>query len=368
MRRVTTAIMSDLHLGSASGLDLARRPEPLSRLLDVASAADRIVFLGDLLELREHPAAAVLDDIAPVLRRIGEATAGKQVVVAPGNHDYPLVGPALERARLVSGGGLPLDGLYRPEPGELAGRVAALMPDSELVIAYPGIRLRDDVYAMHGHYLDVHLTVPRIECLIAAAIERYASGIGPAGPTAPEHYEAILSPIYSVAHAFAQNARAGSVTRGNSLSRTVWSTATGNGGGAAKLKRTLVGRAAIPTAVAAINAAGLGPFNSDISAQELRRAGLRAMGDVVERLGIDADYVIFGHTHRAGPLEGDADEWRLTDGTQLVNSGTWIHEDVFVDGDGQSNPYWPGRVVLLDESGPPKLTTVLDAIPPTLGS
>ena len=37
-----------------------------------------------------------------------------------------------------------------------------------------------------------------------------------------------------------------------------------------------------------------------------------AMGEVVARLGIDARHVIFGHTHRSGPLpDDDAGDWRL---------------------------------------------------------
>ncbi len=359
---MATAIVSDLHLGTVSGADLARREEPLARLLEVLGAADRVVLLGDLLELRERPTAAVLEDVSPVLGKIGDAASGKPVVLVPGNHDHRLVGPALERAHLAGEATLPLAGEYPPEPGELAGRVAELMPRSELTVAYPGVWLRDDVYATHGHYLDAHLTVPRIECLIAAGVERYATRLGSAGPSTPDHYEAILAPIYALAHSVAQNARAHPKTRGNNLSRTVWTLATNGEGAGAKLRRALIGKAAIPAAVAAINAAGLGPFKPDISGVELRRAGLVAIGEVVDRLGIDADHVIFGHTHRAGPLDGDAAGWTLPGGTRLTNTGSWIREDVLVDGDGPSNPYWPGRVALLGDSGPPELTTVLDGL------
>ena len=68
-------------------------------------------------------------------------------------------------------------------------------------------------------------------------------------------------------------------------------------------RRALAG--AFPLAVAALNRAGLGPLRADISAAELRRAGLRAMGEVAARLDLGDAYVIFGHTHRAGPLPGD---------------------------------------------------------------
>ena len=364
MPAVTTAIVSDLHLGTVSGMDVARRPEARARLLDVAAGCDRLVLLGDLLELRERPTAAVLDDVAPVLRGLGEATAGRQVVIVPGNHDHQLVAPALERAQLAGDGPLPLAGEYPPHPGEVADRVAALMPRSEVVFAYPGVWLRDDVYALHGHYLDAHLTVPRVECLIAAAVERFTTGLGAAGPTTPEQYEAILAPIYALSHALAQNARARPATRRGNLSRSVWSAANGDRGAAGRLKGTLIGKAAIPAAVMAINAAGMGPFKADISGEELRRAGLEAIGAVVERLGVEADHVLYGHTHRAGPLDGETDGWTLPSGTRLTNTGSWVHEEAFVGASGPSNPYWPGRVALLGDDGPPELTTVLTELDP----
>ena len=360
---MTTAIVSDLHLGTVSGADVASRPRALERLLAVAEEADRLVVLGDLIELRERPATAVLDDVAPVLAAIGEVTAGKPVVLVPGNHDHQLVSPALERARLAGVGPLAVAGDHPPRPGDLADRVAGLMPRSDLTVAYPGVWLRDDVYATHGHYLDAHLTVPRVECLIAAGVERFGTRLGAGGPRSSADYEAILGPIYALAHSLAQNARAHPALRRNSLSRNVWQLATNGAGGGrvARLRAALVGRAAIPAAVAAINAAGLGPFRPEISGAALRDAGLAAMADVVDRLGIDADHVIFGHTHRAGPLPGDSDGWRLPSGAQLTNTGSWMHEDSFLDGSGAANPYWPGRVAWLDDSGPPRLEDVLDA-------
>ena len=75
---------------------------------------------------------------------------------------------------------------------------------------------------------------------------------------------------------------------------------------------------AFPLTIAALNRLGIGPLKADLSGVELRRAGLRAMGEVVARLGIDARHVIFGHTHRSGPLpDDDAGEWRLAGGGQL---------------------------------------------------
>jgi hypothetical protein len=360
---VATAIVSDLHLGTVSGADLARRAPGLERLLAVAEEAERIVFLGDLLELRERPTAAVLADVAPVLAALGEVTAGKRVTLVPGNHDHQLVAPALERERLAGASALDVAGERPPRPGELAARVAALMPRSELTVSYPGVWLRDDVYATHGHYLDAHLTVPRVECLVAAAMERLGTRLGPDGPRSAADYEAIFAPMYALSHAIAQNASARPALRRNNLSRHVWTLATNGGASRSeRLRGALVGRVAIPAAVAALNATGLGPFNPELSGEELRRAGLEAMGEVARRLGVDGAHVVFGHTHRAGPLPAadERDGWALPGGGRLTNVGSWIDEDVFVDGDGAANPYWPGRVGWLDDEGPPRLAVALD--------
>ena len=64
----------------------------------------------------------------------------------------------------------------------------------------------------------------------------------------------------------------------------------------------LVGGIAIPGGVAVLNRLGLGPFNPVLSGEELRRAGLLAMSRVAETLAPGAEHVIFGHTHRPGPL------------------------------------------------------------------
>jgi hypothetical protein len=83
------------------------------------------------------------------------------------------------------------------------------------------------------------------------------------------------------------------------------------------------------------------------------------MATVVDTLGIEADHVIFGHTHRTGPLPGDEEGWVLPGGARLANTGSWLYESVFIRGDGPSNPYWPGAVTLLEDEGPPRLVNVL---------
>ena len=169
MRPVATAVISDLHLGAVSGADVARRPEVTERLAAALARADRVVVLGDLLEMRERRADEILELAAPVLAAIGSATS--EIVLCPGNHDYELVSPALEGARL-DGADLPREGVYAAEAGVLSRRVAEMLAPARVSVAYPGLWLRDDVWATHGHYADVHLTVPRVESIFAHGVGR----------------------------------------------------------------------------------------------------------------------------------------------------------------------------------------------------
>ena len=141
-------------------------------------------------------------------------------------------------------------------------------------------------------------------------------------------------------------------------------------GGRASLTDRLRTRAlvrAFPLAVAALNRAGVGPLQADVSGAELRRSGLRAMGEVAARLGLGDAYVVFGHTHRAGPLPGDCQqEWRAASatpssgaGARLVNAGCWVYAPVFLTPKPGESPYWPGTCVLVEDSGPPVLKQLL---------
>jgi hypothetical protein len=354
---VPTAIASDFHLGTLGGDDVARGGEPLERLLSAMQGADRVVLLGDVLELREHPLAEALELARPLFERLGRVTAGRRLVLVPGNHDYQLAEPFLAQQRL-DGGPLPAEKVWPVGPGDgAAGRLAELMPETEVRLAYPGLYLRPDVYATHGHYLDMHLTVPRLEAIAAGVMARL-SGRG-RDARSPDDYEAALSPMYSFYARLAEGAPPERLRRGSSLSRSVWRRLNQTDGGG-RLGRVLLGRVTIPGAVAALNLAGFGPLSHAISGEELRRAGLRAMARVVEGLGVRADHVIFGHTHRAGPWpEDDLEEWRTPSGTRLYNSGSWLHETTFLDERQQQNPYWPGTVVRLGDTGDPEPDNVM---------
>jgi Calcineurin-like phosphoesterase len=351
---VLTAIFSDLHLGALGGSDVAREPARPGRLLDALSGADPIVLLGDVLELRHRPLSEMLELVRPFFEELGRAAGGRRVVLVPGNHDHALAEPWLARLRLE---GRPLEAEmeWPVEPGDgAAGRIAGWMPDAEVRLAYPGLRLRPDVYATHGHYLDLHLTVPRLESIGAAVMGRIM-GQGRACRTAAD-YEAVLAPMYAFLAGLAQGASPAVLARSGRASRSVWQRVNGND----PLGRVLLGQVMIPGAVAVLNRIGLGPFKTELTGDELRRSGLLAMARVAEGLAPDAEHVVFGHTHRPGPLPADdIAEWTTPRGTRLWNSGNWFHEPAFLRAADGPSPYAPGTALLLGESGPPRVENVL---------
>jgi hypothetical protein len=74
--------------------------------------------------------------------------------------------------------------------------------------------------------------------------------------------------------------------------------------------------------------------------------------------------VIFGHTHRSGPLpDDDAGEWRLPGGAALLNTGCWVYESMYLDRQ-WGNPYWPGGAAVLDDGAEPRFARLLEGVDP----
>src|SRR4051795_13741042 len=167
------------------------------------------------------------------------------------------------------------------------------------------------------------------------------------------------APLSAVLGAIAAGAPDGHGPSHANASTRAWRALAGDG---RPLRRALLA-GAFPLGVRALNRAGIGPFRADLSGPELRRAGLRAMVQVVARLRIDARHVVFGHTHRAGPLAGDDPaDWALPGGGRLHNSGSWVLERAWTR-DGTASPYWPGGAVELDDApggGAPRHVRLLD--------
>lgn len=334
-----TLVVSDLHLGDRRGLDVLRDAARRAPLIAALAGVDRLVLLGDVVELRQGRQGEALAAAWPALAALGTALAGREVVLVPGNHDH-----ALAVRWLADGPDLALEQRCAPAAAsDAAAQLADALGPARVEVAYPGLWLREDVYATHGHYLDVHSTTPTIERLGAGLMARLA-GAPPERGATPAHYEALLAPLYAWIHAAAQRPPPGRPPAGSGGSGRLYAALTATG------RRPLGTRAlaaGFPLAVAAVNRAGLGPVHRDISGAGLRRGGLHGMREALRRLGVGARHVVFGHTHRAGPLDGDdAAEW-----VGLVNAGCWISDPAFARTPGR--PYWPGTAVELGDHGPP---------------
>lgn len=349
-----TAIVSDLHLGSAFGEDLLRDQAIRRMLLEEVAGADRLVLLGDVLELRELPLPAVLDRARPFFEELGEAMAGRPVLLVPGNHDHRLVEPLLERQALEERP-LGLEQVAAPA-GEAAGRIDRWLGPAELRVAYPGIWLREDVYATHGHYMDCHWRLPRIECIAAAGVMR---AFGPLPESSrPGDYERVLRPVYGFSFALAQSGLARRATR---PSERAWRTiAAGNRTNGRVRRAALRGAVAagVPATIWSVNRALRAEFAADISPTSITQSGIDAATELVRRLEIEADHVITGHTHRGGPAEREV-EWELPGGSRLHNTGSWVFASAFHRPGTPPGPYWPGTVTWLEEEGPPRRVRLL---------
>ncbi len=341
---------------------MLRRPESLAALAAAVGDVDRLVLLGDVVELRHGPMREALAVARPALEAIGRRLpAGAEVVIVPGNHDHHLLSGWLERrGRDGAPPRLGLEAGVAWEEHDTVASLAAWLAPARVRVAYPGVWLRGDVYATHGHYLDRHTTVPMFERLGAGVMVRLV-GEPAGGPRSAEDYERILAPIYAWIHAVAQRGGPEYGASSHGASARAWRALTGSGGRRGVRRRAL--NAAFPVAVAGLNVTGLGPVRTDISGPELRRAALVAFAEVLRRLDVSAAHVIFGHTHRAGPLSADAgSEWRSPRGGRLLNTGSWVHEPRFLGPEPGESPYRAGFAVSLTDQDAPELLNLLDAV------
>lgn len=340
--RVRTLIVSDFHLGGRLGHDVVRRDDALEALLAAVEGVERLVLLGDVVELLEGRPTEAMAVAEPVLRALGARLGeDREVIVVPGNHDAELVRPWLR------GNGVPV-AVDAPIPADatpLLAQLTAWLEPARVRVHYPGVWLADGVWATHGHYLDRHL-MPEV----AFGIARGLLGRLPRDGAVPRDYERAGGP---------------SVTRLEALliRRLPRRLATLLDDAAELLRAAtmpLISRRLLDPRAAPLPAMLLG--------LQMRRASIPALGRVVHRLGVDADWVIFGHVHRCGPLTGDDPRrWRAAGGRpRLVNTGSWVHEPLLVNRAAPPHPYWPGGAILLEDGEEPRPVGLLDRLGPGL--
>jgi UDP-2,3-diacylglucosamine pyrophosphatase LpxH len=358
---VTTLVVSDLHLGGRSDGILLHRAEFVEKLAGAVEGAEQVVLLGDVIELRDRPVGEALERARPLFEALGEAVGDGQIVVIPGNHDHQLLAPWLESRRLRGARKLELEEKAKPGTG-LLGSLARRMGRAEVVLAYPGMWIRPDLYATHGHYLDCHLTVPTFERLAVGTMERVLGGL-PHGGRIPDDYESVQGPLYSLLYGIAQSGEriAGRVAGANASART-WHEIHGRDGRPRSRRGRLLGSIVVPGAVRLAARLGIGPLRTDLSLEEIGRAGVRAMREVVTRLDIEAEHVVFGHTHRRGPL-GAEPGWSLPGEPAFHNTGSWVYAPALLRETARESVFWPGTMGVVADRGAPELRHLLEDAP-----
>jgi hypothetical protein len=335
--RVTTLVVSDLHLGSRLGRDVLRRAEALDALLAAVDGLERLVLLGDVVELLEGRLRQALEVAEPVLRALGARLgSAAEVVVVPGNHDAALVRPWVREHHASLG-------LETPIPLDATPALAAVtswLGPARVRVSYPGAWLSDRVWATHGHYLYRHLLPEAAYGVARGLLGRLprdgatpADYEGAGGPSATR-LEALMTrwlprPLAVVTDELAELLRAATMPRGG--------------------PRHTLGRRIAPFAERALGA-------------QMRRASIPALARVVHRLGVEADWVLFGHVHRCGPLAGDVlRQWRGPGGApRIANTGSWVYEPLLLHHVAPPHPYWPGGAIRLGDGGEPEPVGLLD--------
>ena len=324
-----TLVISDLHLGARIGRDVLRRPEALAALLVALDDVDRLVLLGDVVELLNERGGSSPALARPVLEAIGERVG--EVVLVPGNHDAALIRPWL-RARGVPDA---VDAEIQHDATPLLAAVTSWLAPARVTVRYPGVWLSPRVWATHGHYLDRHL-LPES----AFGMTRGLLGRLPRDGALPRDYEqtgASVTAVEGWLERWLPRPLAGLVEDGAELLRA-----------ATMMPQRLSPRHA--------------PLNSWLLGLQMRRAAIPALARVVHRLGVDADWVVFGHVHRCGPLPGDDPRhWSGPGGRpRIANTGSWVYEPLLLHRARPPHPYWPGGAILVEDDGDPRAIGLLD--------
>jgi UDP-2,3-diacylglucosamine pyrophosphatase LpxH len=379
---LATAILSDLHLGAAHGDDLLRYPFFCDLLREQLDGVDHIVLLGDILDLRFQQLEDALLISTPFLSMLGDALRGARhprVTYIPGNHDHHyavrLIESEQERA-IEAGEPFTLRQVVAPPDFFLSRQLARIIGgpvDVRFAYFYDTLESSEGpIFLIHGHYLDLHLGAApaRLLSLVQASIAA-------AGQTvdgfSPDLYEAILRPQYELLHWIGQS------PGGGQMQSRIYERLRGGAPPSTRLRQirraalrgaaSVGGRVGVALAETLANRIVKGGLSLTSPAREAQaEATIHAFNLSLEELAPylpdGMRYVIFGHTHRPGPLEeGDSlDRWRVKMRGQEVaamNCGSWLYDDGKARRPDYRPQRWPGTFILIPDQGPPRLVETL---------
>jgi UDP-2,3-diacylglucosamine pyrophosphatase LpxH len=314
---VRTLVISDLHIGQPGGVSVLTLQQPLELLLETIRLCDRLVLLGDVIELQESHGSDSFPVAEPILRAIGGALRPEaEVVLVPGNHDHGLIG-AWSRGQ---GKGLEREAIVPHDASPLLEQVIGWLGADRVQVRYPGVWLTEEIWATHGHYLN-----------------HYLRPVSTFGVLHPRHRQTAPDPRLPADYEYTAGSPVPHMRDGLPPQR--WHD-----------------HHLIPTRLA--------PLIARLLSRQVRNHSLPALAHSVQALGVAAPWVIFGHVHRLGPMPGDAvAPWTgLTGGQRLLNTGSWRFEPVIGHRVHPPHPYWPGGSVVIDDDGVPRAVGLLDGL------
>jgi hypothetical protein len=108
----------------------------------------------------------------------------------------------------------------------------------------------------------------------------------------------------------------------------------------------------------------IAPLTRVLLSLQMQRASIPALAHAVARVGVNADWLVFGHVHRSGPREGDdPGAWAAPGGRpRIANTGSWVYEPLLLHRGGAPHPYWPGGAVIVEGDGDPRAVGLLDRV------
>jgi UDP-2,3-diacylglucosamine pyrophosphatase LpxH len=332
---VRTLVISDLHIGSRLGRDVLRHPEALAVLLEALDGVDRLVLLGDVVELSEGRPRQALRIAEPILRALGRRMGPERpVVMVPGNHDR-----ALARAWAVrQGAALRVDAVVPHDASRTLATLLEWLKPAEVEVRTPGVWLTPRIFAHHGHYLDRHLLPEAAWGALRSDARRGAGAV--VGPLAYERRRAARPPLES--RLSRRLPRALATLAENTADRL---------------------RAATMPSPRKLQPHRIAPLTRVLLTRQMQHASIPALAHAMARIGVEPEpeWLVFGHVHRLGPVASDDPALWTVGSTRIANTGSWIYEPLLLHRGTPPHPYWPGGAILIeDDAADPRPISLLD--------